>query len=112
MKTKFGKLTLRSISLILSVAICLVSLPMAAFAIETEGEISAAQSSELLKDIVEIVGLREENVKHFKMEDGTYTAVQYDVPIHYLDEYGVWRDIDNTLTDCGSEYSSNDAPRT
>ena len=45
----------------------------------------------------EMTELREENVKHFRMEDGTFTAVAYDQPVHYEDADGKWQDIDNTL---------------
>lgn len=31
------------------------------------------------------------------MSDGSYTAVQYDTAVHYLDDSGAWQDIDNTL---------------
>lgn len=40
--------------------------------------------------------LREENVKHFRMDDGSYIAVQYGTPVHY-EENGEWVDYDNTL---------------
>ena len=40
---------------------------------------------------------REENMKYFLMSDGTYTAAQYGVPVHYKDENNHWQDIDNTL---------------
>ena len=46
----------------------------------------------------EITELREENIKHFRMEDGTYTAVTYDQPVHYKNSDGIWQNIDNTLT--------------
>lgn len=39
-------------------------------------------------DIFEITERREESVKHFRLEDGTVTAVQYDAPVHYLDSSG------------------------
>ena len=42
--------------------------------------------------------LREESVKHFRLDDGSYIAVQYDTPVHYQDENGQWKDYDNTLT--------------
>ena len=31
---------------------------------------------------------REESAKHFRMSDGSYVAVQYAEPVHYLDENG------------------------
>lgn len=46
----------------------------------------------------EITELRTENAKHYRHEDGTYTAAVYPEPIHYMDSSGSWKDIDNTLT--------------
>ncbi|MGL5151160.1 MAG: DUF6531 domain-containing protein, partial [Clostridium sp.] len=39
---------------------------------------------------------REENIKHFKKSDGSYEAVVYEEPVHYLKD-NQWMDIDNTL---------------
>lgn len=39
---------------------------------------------------------REENIKHFRLSDGSYSAVVYDEPVHYRQE-GEWIEIDNTL---------------
>ena len=44
----------------------------------------------------EETGRREESVKHFRLEDGSYLAVSYGVPVHYR-ENGEWMNIDNTL---------------
>ena len=46
--------------------------------------------------IGEMDELREEAVKHFRMSDGSFLAVQYDGPVHYQDTDGEWQDIDNT----------------
>ena len=48
---------------------------------------------EVIGEIVEITSLREENVKHFRLADGTYEAVVYTHPVHRKDENGVWQDI-------------------
>ena len=45
----------------------------------------------------EVPELRDESVKHFRMEDGSFIAVDYGIPVHYLDEDAGWQDIDNTL---------------
>ena len=47
--------------------------------------------------LAEVTELRDSNVKHFRLEDGTYLAAQYDQPVHY-EIGGEWKDIDNTLT--------------
>ena len=62
---------------------------------ETEGTTEAETPDPTV--LGEITELREENVKHFRMDDGTYTAVAYDQPVHYEDANGTWQDIDNTL---------------
>ncbi len=105
---------IKALSLFLSVLMIVSSLPMYAFAVgSTENTNSSndetAENIELIKDIVEIKELRDENVKHFRLEDGTYIAAQYDVPVHYLDENGDWQDIDNSLVESGSEFSTSNA---
>lgn len=65
--------------------------------------------TDLVKNMFEDVNLREEDVKHFRLEDGSFVAAQYEKPVHYLDEDGVWKDIDNTLLSDGSEYSTSNA---
>ena len=47
---------------------------------------------------------REEYVKHFRMSDGTYQAVMYEMPVH-IEKDGEWIDYNNTL----SEVASNDS---
>ena len=51
--------------------------------------------------------LREANIKHFDLSDGTSKALVYSQAVHYLDENGKWVDIDNSLTLNGNEYSVN-----
>jgi len=46
--------------------------------------------------VSEVVSLREECVKHFLCEDGTYIAATYASPVHYKAN-GEWKDIDNRL---------------
>ena len=60
-------------------------------------------------NICELESLREESVKHFRLEDGSCIAVQYSNPVHTLDDNGKWQDIDNTLSSSGSEFSTGDA---
>lgn len=45
----------------------------------------------------EIKDLRDENTKHFRHKDGTFTAAVYSEPVHYEASNGEWKDIDNTL---------------
>lgn len=53
---------------------------------------------------------REEYIKHFRMEDGTFLAVVYNEPVHY-EKDGKLKDIDNTLQSVEVKYSvpHNDA---
>ena len=51
----------------------------------------------------ELTDRREQNVKHFRLSDGSIVAAQYASPIHEQDESGEWQDIDNTLGDSGNE---------
>lgn len=46
----------------------------------------------------EDISKREEGVKHFLTEDGSYVAAIYGEPVHYRDSDGRWAEIDNTLS--------------
>ena len=43
----------------------------------------------------EVESLRTEDTKHFRMSDGSFSAVSYGIPVHYQDEDGNWKDINN-----------------
>ena len=118
MKQKIGnvftaKITTRIISFVLSLLILFFAVPEIIYA-ETIDAVSSANSSassetatdgEYLSggiytyntDIYEIEELREENVKHFRLEDGSYVAAQYPTAVHIADSNGKWVDIDNTF---------------
>ncbi len=49
------------------------------------------------KIVKEVTELREESVKHFLCEDGSYIAATYSAPVHYK-ENGEWKEIDNSLS--------------
>ena len=49
--------------------------------------------------VSEIVEKREENVKYYRMEDGTVSAAVYPYDVHYRDENGVFHDINNEMYD-------------
>jgi len=60
---------------------------------------SAAQQEEaapVSAIVSEVIGLRDECVKHFLCEDGSYIAATYASPVHYK-ENGVWKDVDDSL---------------
>lgn len=91
-------------ALILSLVMIASCLPINIFAVGASnsstynynGNTAGSYSSDV---IVEEESLREENVKHFKMPDGSYTAVVYDSPVHRKDSNGVWQDIDNRMNE-------------
>ena len=107
MKKRFGKF----LSLLLIVALLVQLLPASVFAQESNttdpdeidviglAEASGETPEEALKNakiLFEEEELREENVKHFRLDNGSYIAVQYGNPVHY-EEDGEWVDYDNTL---------------
>lgn len=57
----------------------------------------ATETDEPATILGEVEELREENVKHFRLSDGSFVAAQYAEPVHYKDADGDWQDIDNTL---------------
>lgn len=49
-------------------------------------------------DVVgEVEELRDHTSKQFRLSDGSFAAVNYGIPVHYLDEDNNWVDVDNTL---------------
>lgn len=57
----------------------------------------------------EIVSLRDENVKHFQLSDGTYQAVVYGEPVHRLNSDGEWEEIDNSLAEANGAIITGDS---
>ena len=109
MKVKTKSFGIRSIAAILSLVMVFNLLPLSAFAQGSSLDLPADNSYERLGEMFEVESLREESVKHFRLEDGSYIAAQYKGPVHYLDENGLWQDIDNSLSLDGSEYSTSNA---
>ena len=100
------KIGLRSLSVFLAVLMILFAFPLQVIAAELQNQTpdgDTAASGEAVTGTpipgvdYEVTALREENVKHFHLADGSYVAVSYDVPVHYADENGDWQDIDNRL---------------
>ena len=102
-----NRFSTKAISMLLSILLVLLSIPLTVFAQNlTQADLN---TQELSKDIVELIDLRTETTKTFRLEDGSYYVAQYDTSIHYPDADGVWQDIDNTLTARGSEISTSNA---
>lgn len=102
----------RLLCIILSAILITNTFPLLAFAntsrnttISETTSLSGTKSDSLTAEpisasptgVMELEFLREENTKHFIMEDGTYQAVSYGGAVHWLDSDGNWQDIDNTL---------------
>lgn len=115
------KLTTRILSVFLSIVLLFEVVPMQAFAAEQPIDESGVQREETLTDenletdketdpaefLAEDTEKREENVKHFRMSDGTMQAAQYAEPVHFLKD-GVWTDYDNTLTEVDADEEENE----
>ena len=64
---------------------------------DAETDMDAESDTQEPYIIGELVEKRESNVKHFRMSDGTINAVYYTQSVHYEDENGDLKDIDNSL---------------
>lgn len=107
MTKKYSKVT----AIILSLLIFAYCIPFSVFAVgtdsvftsETESADSMVEDSlefvedEVIGEVAEIIEMRQENVKHFRLANGTYEAVIYPQAVHRKDENGLWQDIDNDL---------------
>lgn len=98
----------------LSVLIAASVLPMQAFAVDSISEAPPAVETEIEEKaetqetqvLSEDTSRREENVKHFRLSDGTIQAAQYGMPVHFQKD-GQWVDYDNTLTEVDAEEEEN-----
>lgn len=91
------KMMKRHMCLFLAVVMVCVLLPLNGSA--QAAPAPQAEETEAIpqRGVYEVTALREENVKHFALPDGTYQAVVYGEPIHELDENGQWQEIDNSM---------------
>ena len=109
MKKHFKKISIRSIAILLSVLLSILSFPLSVFAIEGNADADLPISKSVEKDIIELIDERTATTKRFRLEDGSYMVAQYDTDVHYLDENGTWQNIDNTLAVSGSDITTSDA---
>ncbi len=99
------------LSLLLAVVLVLQLIPATVFAEQDNTPNPAVEAEEIQTDnysettqeelasaqiLFEEESLREEDVKHFRLDNGLYIAVQYGTAVHYQDD-GKWVDYDNTL---------------
>lgn len=104
------------LSLVLATSIFITAFPNPIFAAAEQNPVSEPvptpvqavdTSSKAITDneaqiVGEVIDKREENVKHFLLDDMTYEAVVYPEPVHFQ-QNGQWKDIDNTLTTAKDE---------
>jgi len=101
---KGKKVLKKTLSTVMAVLLILEILPLSVFASALERYEHALNVTTELSDeekspiAFEVTEEREENVKVYQREDGTYTVFASAVPIHY-EENGEWKDIDNTLVE-------------
>lgn len=106
------KRKLKFISFVLSVIITVCAIPISSVGATTTEtnvpidnntqvpiELDAAIEGKPIETITEIVSRREENVKHFRLPDGSVQAIVYANAVHRKDENGDWQDINNNLSD-------------
>ena len=94
---------LKTLSLVLTLALIINMLPLHVFASDEEDSVSnpfvdVAEEPTPAEIVGEETRLRSEVEKHFRLSDGSYIAVSYGMPVHYQDTAGSWHDIDNSLT--------------
>ena len=98
----------RTISVLLTVCMLIACLPLNALsageppaagsAVLPPAETSSIEESSEVCIVEEDLSKRGEYEKHFLCSDGTYIAVTYAEPVHYLDADGTWADTDVALS--------------
>ncbi len=103
----------RILSVLLALILVFELFPIGALARDTRAsETEAATVHETAegepsgKVIGEVTEYRDQREKHFRMEDGSFIAVDYGVPVHYALDEETWADIDNTLIPQSSSAST------
>ena len=121
MKATTKRITAKLISLVLSILILFYAIPGVVYAETIDalsgigaGSEKAGNTEQPAADfkipLYEAEELREENVKHFKLSDGSYVAAQYNYPVHYDDGSGKLLDINNALNEAsGGVYANENA---
>ena len=81
----------RILSIVIAVALLVSAVPVS---LAVQNLLIEETTSKIIREVTE---LREESVKHFLCEDGSYIAATYSAPVHYK-ENGEWKEIDNSLS--------------
>lgn len=93
----------RIFSIVLAVALLVSAVPIS---LAVQDLFVEETTSKIVREVTE---LREESVKHFLCEDGSYIAATYSAPVHYK-ENGEWKEIDNSLSLDRSTLSESGKP--
>lgn len=108
---KRSKKSTRILGLLATITVAITFVSMVTFLknkVAVEAEQPKKESSEVLI-VEEDISKREENVKHFLNENGSYTAVMYDGPVHYK-RGNAWAEIDNSLISSDGHLENRDNP--
>ncbi len=81
----------RIFSFVLATVLLISAIPLS---LAVQNLFAEATNPKIIREVTE---LREESVKHFLCEDGSYIAATYAAPVHYK-ENGEWKEIDNSLS--------------
>ena len=104
----------KSLAVFLVLVLMVQLLPLSVFSYDTAGstQVDVTQTAEASPEaaavgeeeqfhtrvIGEVPELRSQSEKHFRMNDGSFVAVDYGAPVHFSADGGeTWEDIDNTL---------------
>ncbi len=101
------KILTKALSVFLAVLLVIQIAPMQVLASSVKELEADSETSVEVDFSYEDVSKREEYVKHFRLSDGTYQAVQYDVPVHYLSD-GEWVEYDNSLVEVAASDEENE----
>lgn len=95
----------RMISIVLVLALLVQILPTYVFAENEVGDTPPVEAVETETGepgkvvLGEMTDRRAEREKHFRLNDGSFIAVDYGAPVHFTTDDGeTWNDIDNTLS--------------
>ena len=72
-----------------------------------EGDGIDTEETKPAEILAEVEEDRDQNTKHFRMDDGSFMAVQYEYPVHFQNEDGKWVDYDNTMKEVTVENTTD-----
>ena len=99
---------LRAIAWLLSILIVFYAIPTSVYSLfTTDGELTTdlnyeqvnmgdADAADDASALGELEHLRTPSTKYVRMTDGSYRALEYGFPVHYLDGNGQYKEYDNS----------------